>query len=200
MASSVSVPVQYIHIPSDYEISSDIPERVNLEVQGPSVRVQRIHAGGIAVVLDLSGVSRSGERTFTIDQRNLRLPSGVRLVRAFPSQLRIRFDRRASREVPVQARFAGTPPDEYRVVRSEVHPGTLKVVGPEARVRRIDFAETDAIDLAAVIASSEFHVNAFIDDSRVRFDSLPRVTVKVVVERITPTKEPAPSGKKTVRN
>lgn len=200
MASSVSVPIQYIHIPADYEISSDIPERVQLEVQGPTIRVQRMNVSGTAVVLDLSTVSQSGERTFTIDQRNLRLPSGVRLVRAVPSQLRIRFDRRASREVPVQVRFSGAPPDGYRVARSEATPGTLKVVGPEGRVRRIDFAETDAIDLGAVLGTSEFHVYAFVDDARVRFDSSPRVNVKVIVERIPQAKEPRPGGKKTVRN
>ena len=200
MASSVSVPVQYIHIPADYEISSDIPERVQLEVQGPTIRVQRLNVSGTAVVLDLSTVSQSGERTFTIDQRNLRLPSGVRLVRAVPSQLRIRFDRRASREVPVQVRFSGVPPDGYRVARSEATPKILKVVGPEARVRRIDFAETDAVDLSAVLGTSEFHVGAFVDDARVRFDSAPRVNVKVVVERIPQVKELRPGGKKTVRN
>ncbi len=200
MASSVSAPIQYIHIPADYEISSDIPERVHLEVQGPTIRVQRMNVSGTAVVLDLSGVSRSGERTFTIDQRTLRLPSGVRLVRAVPSQLRIRFDRRASREVPVQVRFSGAPPDGYRLARSEPQPDTLKVVGPEGRVRRIDFAETDAIDLGAVLGTSEFHVHAFVDDARVRFDSSTLVTVKVVVERIPAAKELPPRGKKTVRN
>lgn len=200
MASSVPVPIQYTHIPEDYEISSDIPERVLLEVQGPAIRLQRMNLSGTAVVLDLSAVSRSGERTFTIDQRNLRLPSGVRLVRAVPSQLRVRFDRRASRELPVQVRFSGVPPEGYRVVRSEAHPGTLKVVGPEARVRRIDFAETDAVDLTTVIATSEFHVNAFVDDVHVRFDGSPRVTVKVIVERIPLIKEEPASGKKTLRN
>jgi YbbR domain-containing protein len=200
MASSVSVPIQYIHIPPDYEISSDIPERVNLEVQGPTIRVQRLNVSGTAVVLDLSTVKNPGERTFTIDQRNLRLPSGVRLVRAVPSQLRVRFDRRASREVPVQVRFAGAPPEGYHVVRSEARPGTLKVVGPEGRVRRIDFAETDAVDLSAVLAASEFHVQAFVDDAHVRFDGSPRVTVKVVVERIPQIKEQSKGGKKTIRN
>jgi YbbR domain-containing protein len=200
MASSVSVPIQYVHIPTDYEISSDIPERVHLEVQGPTIRVQRLNESGMAVVLDLSTVSQSGERTFTIDQRNLRLPSSVRLVRAVPSQLRIRFDRRASREVPVQVRFSGAPPDGYRLTRSEAHPGTLNVVGPEGRVRRIDFAETDAIDLGAVLGTSEFHVHAFVDDAHVRFEASPRVTVKVIVERIPRAKELPPRGKKTVRN
>jgi hypothetical protein len=86
------------------------------------------------------------------------------------------------------------------VARSEAQPGTLKVVGPEGRVRRIDFAETDAIDLGAVFGTSEFHVGAFVDDARVRFDSSPRVNVKVIVERIPQAKELLPGGKKTVRN
>ncbi|MCE5308123.1 MAG: hypothetical protein LLG20_10825 [Acidobacteriales bacterium] len=200
MASSISVPIEYINIPEDYEISSDIPERVHLEVQGPSIRLRQMNLSGTAVVLDLASISKSGERTFTIDQRNMRLPSGVRLVRAVPSQLRVRFDRRASREVPVQIRFAGAPPEGYRVARAEAHPGTLKVVGPEGRLRRVDFAETDAVDLATVLSTSEFHVHAFVDDPHVRFEGSPRVTVKVIVERIFQSKEQLPRGKKTVRD
>jgi len=200
MGSSISVPIQYVHIPEDLEISSDIPERVHVEVQGPAVRVQRMNLNGTAVVLDLGSVNRSGERTFTIDQRNLRLPAGVRLVRAVPAQLRIRFDRRAAREVPVQVRFSGAPPEGYRLARAETFPPTLKVIWPEGRVRKIDFAETDAIDLSAVFATSEFHVHAFVDDAHVRFDGLPRVNVKVVVERIPEKKGSSGFGKKTVRH
>ena len=199
MASSVAVPIQYRQIPTDLEISSDIPERVHLEVQGPSARLQGFNFASTAVVLDLSSVRQQGESTFTIDQRSLRLPAGVRLVRAVPSQLRIRFERRTSREVPVRPRFTGSPPAGYQVVRKEVQPETLKIVGPESRVRQVDGADTDLVDLSSTTASSEFHVHAFVDDPHVRFDSTSRVTVKVAIEAI-PKKEPVPRAKTTVRD
>jgi len=204
MASTVAVPIQYKHIPADLEISSDLTERVHLEVQGPGARLQSFNLAGAAVVLDLASVSRPGEQTFTIDQRTLTLPVGVRLVRAVPSQLRIVFERRASREVPVRARTSGAPADGYRVLNILINPETLKIVGPEKRVRRVESAETDLIDLASAAASAEFHVHAFMDDPHVRFDATPRVTVKVVIEKVViekiPPKDTAPRAKKTVRN
>jgi YbbR domain-containing protein len=199
MASTVAVPIQYKHIPPDLEIGSEIPERVHLEVQGPGARLQNFNLASAAVVLDLSPVSQPGERTFTIDQRTLTLPVGVHLLHAMPPQLRIVFERRASREVPVRVRISGAPAKGYRVAGTLVRPETLKIVGPEKRVRRVESAETDLVDVASATASSEFHVHAFVDDPHVRFDAAPHVTVKVLIEKIPP-KENVPRAQKTVRN
>lgn len=184
LSTFVSVPVEYKSLPEGTEISSDVVESVYLELRGPSGRLR----GGngeerhYAVVLEMSHV-RPGEHTFTIGESDVRLPRGIRLVRAIPSQLRFDFERRQYRSVPVQVRFATQPQAGYEVAFTEVTPSTLQTVGPESRVNRAKYVVTDPIDISNVVGTAEFHVSAFVDDPHVRFTHPPRVQVKVHIKR-----------------
>jgi len=184
LTASVSAPLEFRNIPLDLEINSETPEHIHLQIQGPSGQLQPSALASVAVVLDLGGVHRAGERTFFVDQSAVALPPGVQLVRAVPAQLRLRFEQRARREVPVQVRYSGSPPAGYRVLRQEVNPPAVRIAGPESRVNSVAAAETDPIDLGAVVGEGEFRVHTFIADSHVRFESSPEVVVRVVMEKV----------------
>ncbi len=197
--TSVSVPIQYKNLPRDLEIASDVPESVHLELRGPSGRLAGIAAAQIAVVLDLARQPHPGERTFTIRQGDVNLPAGVELARAVPAQLRLRFERRVERDVPVQVRFAGPPPRGYRVTRTQLSAEQRKIVGPESHVNRIESVETDQIDLSGVVSEAEFHVYCFISDPLVTFKENKPISVKVWMEKI-PVKESKQNAKTVVRD
>lgn len=177
--ASVSAPLLLTGAPADLEISSERPERVSLELQGPSSLLDQEHLSSVAVVLDLSSVSQPGERTFTLSRENVRLPRGLTLRRAVPSQIRLYFERRITATIPVRARFANDGFGGYFLRRQEISPGKLRVVGPESHVRRAAWAETDLIDLAGVTGERVFRVNVFLDDPQVRFEDAPQVDVLV---------------------
>ena len=179
----VSVPVEYRNMPEDLEIGSDLVGSVSIDLRGPSEQVANFSAAKSAVVLNFAAIHRPGESTFQIDDRNISLPSGMRLVRAIPAQIRLQFEKRTRQDVPVQVRFSGSPPRGYHLERYEVDPKDLTLVGPESHVEKIEYAVTDPIDLGAVVAESEFHVNAFLGDPHVRFDKPASISVKVFVEK-----------------
>jgi hypothetical protein len=130
----------------------------------------------------MTGV-RPGERTFPVGNGNVRLPRGVYLVRAIPSEVRFVFERRAVRNVPVKPRFSGLGANGYSVAQVNVEPKELEVSGPASRVARVSEAVTDVVDVANVVGSSEFHVNAYLEDPFVRLDGSPRVTVTVAMKK-----------------
>ena len=179
----VSVPVEYRGMPDDLEISSDLVGSVSIDLRGPSGEIENFNAAKSAVVLDFSDIHKPGERTFQIDERNISLPTGMRLVRAIPAQIRLQFELRTRHDVPVQVRFAGAPPKGYQIGRYEVYPKELTLVGPASHVKKIEYAVTDPIDLAAVVGESEFHVNAFVGDPHVRFEKPVKISVKVSMEK-----------------
>jgi YbbR domain-containing protein len=135
-----------------------------------------------AVVLDMSDV-QPGERTFTIGAGNVKLARGVRLVRSIPSEVRFLFERRMVRFVPVVVRTAGQGQNGYTVAHQSVTPDRLEIAGPGSRVARIKAATTDPVDLSSVVGTSEFRVNAFVDDSFVRFQTSPQVVVTVTMKK-----------------
>lgn len=184
LATTVSVPVLFRGAPKNLEINSELVQRVQLEIRGASGRLTPANLSKAAVILDLGSVNRPGDRTYNIEASNVSLPSGVLFTGAVPSQIRLHFERRVSRQVPVRVRYSNPPPEGYRLVNQTVTPEKLPIVGPESNVEQIGFVDTDSIDLSNVVGPAEFQVNTYVPDPRVRFEGSPHVTVRVTVQKI----------------
>lgn len=182
MGSSINVPILYKNLPRDLEISSDLPERIYLKVRGASARMTVSSLAQIAVVLDLSGVNEAGDRTFVLDHKTMELPYGIDLLRSVPSQIRLRFEKSVTQDIPVQARFSSAPPPGYRVASQQLIPDRVMISGPESRVRQTEFAETDPIDLSRTYGSAEFRTTAGVDDPHIRLEGKHAVTVRIQIE------------------
>jgi hypothetical protein len=178
-----SVPVLYNNLPRALLLASDVASVVQLEVRGPSRQLTQDRLAGAAVVLDLSGVTAPGEQTFTISRTELTIPEEVAFLRAIPSQLRLRFDRGMTKEVPVEIRLSGNPAAGFRIAGATALPDQLRISGPESRVEPIRAAQTDVVDVSSLTAPTEVRINTFLADPRVQFESPSVVTVRIDLER-----------------
>jgi len=184
VGTSIAAPLQLRNLPKDLEISTDLPERVYLKVRGPSSKVTAANLAQATITLDLASVNHPGEQTFPINSNVVQLPSGVSVVRAVPSQVRLDFEQRASRDVPVEPRFSGSPPAGYEVTWKQAYPDKVTVLGPESRIQSVTSAPTDAINLTTTVGATEFRVPVFLSDPHLRLLRDEPVVVKVKVERI----------------
>jgi YbbR domain-containing protein len=183
VATSLSAPVEFKNMRDDLDISGSLPDRVRLEVRGPSGRLSRDNLSSVAVVLDLSD-AQAGERTYNIRGRNLNLPSGVVFYRAVPSQLTLSFDLLAVREEPVQPVFLNKPAT-YRIASQQFTPAKVRIRGSADRVRAINQVKTDPMDLSGVAGDKVFHTHLNVGDAQVRLVDTPSdVTVRVKLEKI----------------
>lgn len=184
ISTFTTVQLEYKNLPEDLEIASEPVARVSLELRGSAAVLSALNENGNrpAVLLDMSSVL-PGERTFTINDDSVKLTRGVTLVRAQPSQVRFTFERRLTRRIPVVVRFAGSGASGYLVASETVDPAELTVVGPASHVARISGVSTDPIDVSGVVGTSQFRVNAYVDDPYVRFQSAPQVAVTVTMRK-----------------
>src|ERR1035437_4938069 len=179
-----NVRLNYKNLPEGLEISSEpSASSVELELTGPSGALRgmgdAIHP---AVVIDMSDAA-SGERTYSIGDRNVKVMRGVRLVRSIPPAVRFHFEPRRMNTVPVHVRFLGGGKTGYAVAGYHVDPPEMEITGPGSRVARIDAVVADPIDLANTTGTSQFHVNVFTEDSFVRFLNTPEVVVTVTMKK-----------------
>ena len=179
LGTRVAVRVEYKNLPEELEFSSEPAGPILLELRGPSGELQGLNP---SVILDMANV-QPGVHTFIIGDGNVKLPHGVHLVSANPSVVRFEFDRRLVRSVPVRARFTGEGQNRYVIVSRSVEPPELRIVGAAKRVARIAEVVTDPVDVSAVLGTSEFRVNAFVDDPYVRFETSPQVRVTVTMRK-----------------
>jgi YbbR domain-containing protein len=184
LSTFTPVRLEYRNLPEELEISSDPANTISLELRGPSGSLRGLEAApaGAAVVLDMASV-QTGERTFPIAGENVKLPRGVHLVRAVPSEVRFVFERRRSRSVAVTPRFTGEGQNGYRVERWVADPHEVEVEGPASRVARLSGVATDPVDVSALVGSAEFRVNAYLNDPFVRFKSPAQITVTVAMKK-----------------
>lgn len=183
LTTVMSTPIQYRNISQNLDLSSEMVETVHLHLRGPSSQLSRIKPEGVPLVIDLSQVKSPGERTYSLDSAAISLPAGVHLERAVPSQVRLRFELRASREVPVEVRTANLPAG-WRIFSLESTPDHLTVVGPESRVNRLARVTTDAIDLSQPTETPwETTVTVFAGDPQIGFGGAPSVRVRVHLTR-----------------
>lgn len=185
LSTSLAVPIEFKSVPDDLDIGSNVPERVHIEIHGPSGRITRANVADIAVIVDLSD-AQAGERTYNIRSSNINLPAGVTFYRAVPSQITLRFDKLFTREVEiVPAPFSKGPPEGYRVRAFTVTPSRTRIRGPEERVKSIARVALDPVDLSGVVSQAEFHTHVNIGDPQVRLEAPGTVTLKVTLEKGT---------------
>lgn len=185
LATSISVPILFRNIPSDLDISSEVLERVHLEIRGPAGRLTPESLSQTAVVLNLTD-AQPGERTYTIHDRDVRqLPIGVAFYRAVPSQVGLRFERLLSRDVPIAPVYSKPPPDGYSIVRYWFTPSKVRIRGPEGHVRPIDHVTSDPIDLSGVVSKKEMRIQVRVGDSQVRLEATPVVTYGVELTKVS---------------
>ena len=184
LVTTHAVPILYRGLSPQFMVTGDLPENVRIEIRGSAAQLSSAALADTVARFDLSSIDTPGERTFTIADSNLTLPSGVTFLRAVPSQLRLRIARMAEKDVPVQVRTNGTVAAGYRLVSATAQPATLRVAGSQQRVNALANVETDAIEVAGLTSSVERHVNAFVPDPQVRFESPPIVSVRLTIERI----------------
>ena len=179
LATSLTIPVEFRNMPEDLDFSSAVPDHVQLEVRGQSGRLSHDNLTDVAVVLDLSD-AHPGERTYTVRETSLNLPSGVSFYRSIPSQLTFRFEHVISRDIPVKPLYERVTPG-YRVQNAEIYPARVRIRGPEQRVRNMQSVTTDPIDLNGVVGQKEIRTHVNVGDPQVRLESQVIITAKVQV-------------------
>jgi YbbR domain-containing protein len=179
-----AVPVLYRNLPHDLLLLSDTPGDVQAELRGPSGRLTRATLSEVFAALDLSRVIAPGEQTFTLAATDFTLPQGVTFLRAVPSQLRLNFDHMLVKSVPVHVRVKGMPAAGYRVTGQSADPAELGISGPESRIRTVQAAETDLVDVEGLTQGVERKVNAFVDNPRAQFQKPSAITVKISIGKI----------------
>ena len=175
-----TVPVLLKNPPAELILTSS-PGPVQVEVAGPVAVLEEAQFRGAAAVLDLGGIRTAGERTFTLRPQDFDLPLGAAFRRVTPSQLRLTFETRARRDVPVKLRVGAAPAAGWQVVDVRLEPASVTISGPRSRVAAVAFAETDPVDFSGITGETRLSANVALGDGQVTLESAPSVIVTAKV-------------------
>ncbi len=178
----MTVPLEFLHPPSNLEITSDYPFQAQVTLRGPAHMLQEVRPSQVHALLDLEG-AKTGERTFDLSSSQVQVPHNVKVVQVVPAQIRINFDPRATRTVAVQPRVIGTLLSGYGMKEPVAVPPQVTIVGPERRVDTVVAAMTDPVDATGVVGSATFTTHAYVADPLVRVQTPGPIYVTVTTEK-----------------
>jgi len=187
------VPLDYVHLPADLEMSGTVPNTVEVRLRAAEQVLKRATEDGMTFLIDLSNAP-PGDQRIQLTENLLDIPGGAQVVRISPSLIPIRIEKRVTKEVPVVAAFAGSPAKGYHQVDQQIEPSMVTVSGPESEVAAVQRALTGTIVLEGVTGDVEVGVRPVPDapeGSRVRVVS-PRDPVRVHVTIEPPPLESGP--------
>jgi len=180
---AVRAPIVFQNVPSELEISSESVPEALIRVRGPQRVIRQLRSNDVQAVLDLAG-SKAEARTFDLTAQQVDHPRDVSVVQVVPSQLRLSFDTRLSREVEVHPRVTGNFASGDQIVRIDADPPRITISGPRHHVEKIDAAITDPIDASGTLGSAVFTTNAYVADPLVQVAQGTSIRVTVVVEKL----------------
>jgi len=164
LIETVTVPVEYRNLSSSLDLSPNAPSRIQLQVRGPRGRLNDVSPERTNIVLDLASMTQPSTRTFTIQENSINLPATVTLVRAMPSQVRVKLERRLYKDLAVEMSWEEPLPANFKIVTSSIQPAQVKVVGPESRIVLATSLQTEPISLKDAMSGKPIRVNVLLSD------------------------------------
>ncbi len=179
---ALNVPIEFHNAPEHLEISSETIPQVQVRVRGPVRELRDLSPSEVHAVIDLAN-TQPGERTYDLAPKRIHVPDGITVVQAVPSQVRISFDTRATRQVEVKPRVIGTFASGYRIEKVTPEPQKVTIVGPAGHVNEVETAITDPVDASGVVGTATFVTHAYVSDPLVRLADPNPIRVTVTTEK-----------------
>lgn len=167
-------------MPEDKVLVSKPVDQIRLTIQGPWRRIKRFDERELERIhIDLTGRS-GGELQFSEDM--IKLPPGLRLLAMNPPSMRLEFDEKAEKTVPVNVARSGTPARGYKVEEVAVSPSLVTVRGAKSVVSAISALRTREINLQGRKESFTDRVALVTPEEYVDIVGDPEVEVRIVLE------------------
>ena len=138
---SYTVPLEIRNVPKGLTVTNKPERQVEVRLSGPSSLLSGMRPAEISAGVDLSA-AKGGRQSFTLDDRAVKVPPGIKVQRIFPSSVEVILDRTERRTVPVAARIGGGAAVRKRVSKEEVVPD--RTDGDYSAIARVETREPHA--------------------------------------------------------
>jgi uncharacterized protein (TIGR00159 family) len=149
---ALNIPIEYVNRPANFEILEASVDEVRVQLFGSSALINSLKPGQVQVRVDLRK-SVEGSNVFPIGQENINVPPGVFLNKVQPGTIEVTLDVPVTKEVPVQVDWVGRLPENLTLVKSEVVPETIRVIGGRTILERVSTIYTTPVRLDSLTRS-----------------------------------------------
>jgi YbbR domain-containing protein len=188
---SLRVPLELGNRPESLELIENPPEMVAVRVRGASGLLSQLTAGQVIATVDLS-LAKEGRKFVYLTPNEVRAPFGVEVVEVTPGTISLRFEKSATRSVPVVPVVEGEPAPGYVAGAVSVDPATVDVAGPVSALQRLKEATTEPVSVSGKRTQVRELVAIGVADASLRLAAPVKAIVTVPIHSIPSDKLVAP--------
>jgi hypothetical protein len=117
---------------------------VEVRLSGPSSLLSGMRPSEISAGVDVTA-AHAGRQYFTLDDRAVKVPPGIKMQRIFPPSIEVILDRTERRAVPVSARIGGGAAVRRRIAKVEIDPPSVEVEALPEEFTRMPVVYTEEV-------------------------------------------------------
>jgi YbbR domain-containing protein len=141
---SFTIPLEIRNVPKGLTMTNKPEREVEVRLSGPSSLLSGMRPSEISAGVDLTA-ARAGRQNFTLDDRAVKVPPGIKVQRIFPPSIEAILDRTERRTVPVSARIGGGAAVRRRIAKVEIDPPSVEVEALPEEFTRMPVVYTEEV-------------------------------------------------------
>jgi YbbR domain-containing protein len=173
-----TIPLEIRNVPKGLTMTNKPEREVEVRLSGPSPLLSGMRHSEISASVDLTA-ARTGRQYFTLDDRAVKVPPGIKVQRIFPPSIEVILDRTERRMVPVSVRIGGGAAVRKRVEKVEIDPPSVEVEALPEEFSRMPVVYTE--EVAPERTEGEFSAIARVEtrEAHAKIVGNPDVRVKI---------------------
>ncbi len=179
---TITIPVEFINVPTNLEIASDYSRYVDVVIRAEQSTIP-VDERQMAVVLNLQ-TAKAGENVIPLSESNIKdKPFGIQIISMTPARINLRLDRTTQKIVQIEPVVQGQPAAGYEVTQVASMPQQVLIAGPESRVDRVKSVATEPVDIEGQTKSVSQEVYLNLSDPRLRIERSSAMIVVTIEEQ-----------------
>jgi len=164
---TLSLPVQFVNMPPETEISNDYVKQVNVDFR--SRASTPFEDRNLAVVIDLRDAPPGAEKSYPLSEDNISdRPPGLEVVSITPNRIRLLLESTVRKTIEVVPELVGEPAEGFQV--TNVQAQQVTIIGPQSRVQEVSEAQTEPIGITGLSSTLVRNAAVDIDDLALRIE------------------------------
>lgn len=178
------IPVELKNMPANLIVTNDIPEFLDVKIQGAKSFMMEINPKEMTVKINVAEL-KEGSNFFPVNPNYIKVPRGAKVTRIQPSYITLKAEKLVQKEVKIRSDVQGKPAEDYYVDAVEVIPKTIEIMGAEGEIKRIRSIKTNTMDISDVKESLKKEVALDIIGRKISLVREQAVSVIVKVKEVS---------------
>jgi YbbR domain-containing protein len=193
---TLTVPLETYNIPPLMELVQKPAATIDVTIRAPNRLIGQISSANVYAKLDLEKAAVFQEE-YPLNIDMISIPAGAQVIRISPNKVNLRLERTEQIMMEVVPSIIGELKEGLKIKKMEIIPPSVRVEGPESKIKKKEKVRTSPIDISTLTQSTELEADLILPMPDLRLaPSQTKVKIKIIIEEEKPSENTANKAKK----